>query len=302
MTENGFDAPMILHQKAFRVLQLVTIASSLVYVGVGTGHAIAQHPSGTLHRIASSKMTTSAKRPNGSWALATWTENRQAQSLLPKQQITLQFSDDRVAGMASCNNYQGTVKWLSQTTVQVGGLATTRKLCRPEVMSQERRFLKALQSAQSVTVANNQIKVQYKVGQGTGEMVFNAAKAPKTNVPNSSLQDTNWKLSRWILGNTVNRPLAKTQVTASFSSDRITGSAGCNQFQGIFSQTGQQLTVKNLIATEKGCEPPLMKQEASILAALAGSQSLTLDTQGQLNVAYTVPEGSGVMIFERLVH
>lgn len=293
---------MISHQQALRVLPLVTIASTLIGMGMGAGHAVAHSASGNENQIASSKMMTSAKRPNGTWTLATWTENRQTQSILPKQQVTLQFSEDKVFGSASCNNYQGPVKWLSSTAVQVGGLATTRKLCRPEVMTQERRFLKALQSAQSVTVTNNQITVKYKVGQGIGEMVFNAAKGAKNTTPKSSLQNTNWKLTRWSLGNSVNRPLDKTQITASFSSDRIMGSAGCNQFQGTFSQTGQQLTIKNLIATEKGCEPPLMKQEASVLAALAGSQSSNLDAQGQLNVAYQVPEGSGVMIFEPVVN
>jgi heat shock protein HslJ len=293
---------MMSHQKALRVLQLITIASSLACIGVGTASAVVHPPSGTLHKIASSKMTTSAKRPNGNWTLATWIENRQTQKLVPKQDVTLQFAEDIVSGMASCNNYQGSVKWLSQTTVKMGGLSTTRKLCRPEVMNQEKRFLKALQNTQSVTVTNNQIKVQYKVDQGMGEMVFNAAKGSKTVTPKSSLQETNWKLTSWSLGKIVNRPLDKAQVTARFSRDRITGSTGCNQFQGNFSQTGQQLTIKNLIATERGCESPLMKQEASVLAALAGSQSLALNNKGQLNVAYTVPEGSGVMMFEPLVN
>lgn len=293
---------MMSHQKALRVLQLITIASSLACIGVGTASAVVHPPSGTLHKIASSKMTTSAKRPNGNWTLATWIENRQTQKLVPKQDVTLQFAEDIVSGMASCNNYQGSVKWLSQTTVKMGGLSTTRKLCRPEVMNQEKRFLKALQNTQSVTVTNNQIKVQYKVDQGMGEMVFNAAKGSKTVTPKFSLQETNWKLTSWSLGKIVNRPLDKAQVTARFSRDRITGSTGCNQFQGNFSQTGQQLTIKNLIATERGCESPLMKQEASVLAALAGSQSLALNNKGQLNVAYTVPEGSGVMMFEPLVN
>jgi heat shock protein HslJ len=302
MTEICFDTPMIPHQKAFRVLQFVTIASSLACIGIGADNVVAQHPSKTLNKTASSKMTSSAKRPNGTWTLATWTENRQTQSLLSKQAVTLQFSEDKVSGFASCNNYQGFVKWLSQTNVQVGSLATTRKLCRPDVMNQERRFLKALQSAQSVTVTSNQIKVQYKVGQGTGDLVFNAAKGSKNTTLKSSLQNTDWILTRWSLGNTINRPLDTTQVTARFSSDRITGSAGCNQFQGGYSQTEQQLIIKDLIATEKGCEPSLMKQETAVLAALAGSQSSTLDANGQLNVAYKVSEGSGIMTFVPLVN
>jgi heat shock protein HslJ len=302
MTEICFDTPMISHQKASRVLQLVTIASSIACIGVSANYSVAQHPAKTFNRTASSKMTSSAKRPNGTWTLATWTENRQTQSLLPKQAVTLKFSEDKVSGVASCNNYQGFVKWLSQTNVQVSSLSTTRKLCRPNVMNQERRFLKALQSAQSVTLTNNQIKVQYKAGQGIGELVFNTAQGSKNTTPKSSLQNTNWTLTRWSLGNTVNRPLDTTQVTAKFGSDRITGSAGCNQFQGSYSQTEQRLTVKDLIATEKGCEPSLMKQETAVLAALAGSQSSTLDANGQLNVAYKVPEGAGVMTFAPLVN
>jgi hypothetical protein len=40
-----------------------------------------------------------------------------------------------------------------------------------------------------------------------------------------------------------------------------------------------------------------MKQEAVVLAALSGSQSVALDGDGHLKVAYKSPEGSGVMTF-----
>jgi heat shock protein HslJ len=163
-------------------------------------------------------------------------------------------------------------------------------------MKQERRFLKALQSAQSMTLSNSQLKVAYKTPQGIGEMIFAAAQDSKA-APKSLLQNTNWKLLNWVSGNALYRPLDKTEVTVNFRGDRITGSSGCNTFGGTYLQRGTTLKIRDLISTERGCETPLMKQEAVVLAALSGSQSVTLDGDGNLKVAYKSPEGSGVMTF-----
>jgi heat shock protein HslJ len=250
---------------------------------------MAQHLSSRQH-------TASAKTLGGSWKLTTWTENKKLQTLVGQREVTLQLSGETVSGSASCNTYQGSLKRIGASTIQIGSLATTRMLCPPEVMKQERRFLKALQSAQSMTLSNSQLKVAYKIPQGIGEMIFAAAQDSKA-APKSLLQNTNWKLLNWVSGNTLYRPLDKTEVTVNFRGDRITGSSGCNTFGGTYLQRGATLKIRDLISTERGCETPLMKQEAVVLAALSGSQSVTLDGDGNLKVAYKSPEGSGVMTF-----
>jgi heat shock protein HslJ len=300
--------PMIPQQKTLVCYRLTAIASFLAMLSMGLSpSAFAMSSQGgdrpeslsvqpMAQHLANTQRTASAKTPGGSWKLTTWTESKKPQTLEGQREVTLQLSGETVSGSASCNTYQGSLKRTGASTIQIGALATTRRLCPPEVMKQERRFLKALRAAQSMTLSSNQLKVVYTTPQGTGEMIFAAVKDSKA-APKSSLQNTNWTLLNWSLGNTLHRPLEKTEVTVHFRGDRVTGSSGCNTFGGTYRQKGTALKIRNLISTERGCEMPLMKQEAVVLAALSGSQSVALDGDGHLKVAYKSPEGSGVMTF-----
>jgi len=62
-------------------------------------------------------------------------------------QSTLRFeTDERVAGMAGCNRYFGSVT-LDGSAISFGPLGATRMACPPAIMDQEDRFLKALANA-----------------------------------------------------------------------------------------------------------------------------------------------------------
>ncbi len=57
----------------------------------------------------------------------------------------------RVSGMAGCNRFNGMAK-LEGTTILVGPLAASRKMCPPAIMDQERKFLEALTKAKSFEI------------------------------------------------------------------------------------------------------------------------------------------------------
>ena len=57
----------------------------------------------------------------------------------------------RLSGMAGCNRFNGQAK-LEGTTMSVGPLATSRKMCPPAIMDQERKFLEALAKAKSFEI------------------------------------------------------------------------------------------------------------------------------------------------------
>jgi heat shock protein HslJ len=62
---------------------------------------------------------------------------------------TLTFdSERRVSGRASCNQYSGTLQ-LGAGTLRVAEPLSTRMACEPVLMTQERRFLTALQEART---------------------------------------------------------------------------------------------------------------------------------------------------------
>jgi heat shock protein HslJ len=72
--------------------------------------------------------------------------------------------------------------------------------------------------------------------------------------------------------NAVAGVLAETRLSIRFSADaKISGSAGCNDYAGSYSSSGQSLTIGETAATRKMCAQPegVMKQERLFLKALA---------------------------------
>jgi putative lipoprotein len=56
------------------------------------------------------------------------------------------LAEGRIAGQSGCNSFTG-AGVLSDGTVKLGALTTTRKACPPAIMNQEQRFLTALGKA-----------------------------------------------------------------------------------------------------------------------------------------------------------
>ena len=82
----------------------------------------------------------------------------------------------------------------------------------------------------------------------------------------SELLDTSWELDT-LNGLTL---LPGTKITLEFSGDQVSGSAGCNQFGGIFQTQENTLSIDDVFSTEMGCMDPegILEQEQLYLAAL----------------------------------
>ncbi len=80
-------------------------------------------------------------------------EDIAGRDLVRKSRATMQLlQDGTIAGTGSCNRYTG--HWsLNGETLEVGKLATTRKACPPELMAQEERFLRLLESARAFDIS-----------------------------------------------------------------------------------------------------------------------------------------------------
>jgi putative lipoprotein len=69
------------------------------------------------------------------------------EGITPGVQSTLRVdSDGRASGSAACNRFTGSAT-ITGTEVSFGPLATTRRMCPPDVMDQEDRYLSALAAA-----------------------------------------------------------------------------------------------------------------------------------------------------------
>ena len=82
--------------------------------------------------------------------------------VLDRVQATLAFPEaGKVAGNASCNRFFGSVE-LSGTAITFGALGTTRRSCAEAVMTQERRYLRALAGAERFTLDRSVLLIDYE--------------------------------------------------------------------------------------------------------------------------------------------
>ena len=79
---------------------------------------------------------------------------------------------------------------------------------------------------------------------------------------------------------TTSRPSATPTLELGADGTTMTGSTGCNQFSGTYTQTGSELTVELGPMTLAGCvDPAAADQEAAILASLPEVASFTAEGQ-----------------------
>jgi heat shock protein HslJ len=88
----------------------------------------------------------------GSWEVTGYNNGRQAVvSAIADTRLTVAFEKGAVTGQAGCNTFRATYS-TDGNRITVGPAAATRKMCGDAVMTQEREFLKALETATTWTI------------------------------------------------------------------------------------------------------------------------------------------------------
>ena len=98
-------------------------------------------------------------RPPTLWGTAWRLEDLAGDGVLDRAQATLEFpSEGRTSGNGSCNRFNG-VATIDGNTIQVGGIAATRKACVEAVMNQEEKYFAALQDAERFEIDGQSLEV-----------------------------------------------------------------------------------------------------------------------------------------------
>jgi len=115
-----------------------------------------------------------------------------------------------------------------------------------------------------------------------------AACAP-SGAPNTTSLPLNG--TSWLLATLNGKPaLTETQVSLNFEADRLSGSDGCNRFNGGYEASDSKFSVgQNLASTMMACPEPIMQQAAAFTQALTkagsyqndGKQLTLLDADGK---------------------
>jgi heat shock protein HslJ len=106
------------------------------------------------------------------------------------------------------------------------------------------------------------------------------SKAPQAG-SGTGLAGTSWVVTGYDDGSqNVSVVLAGTKLTADFGEDgTLTGNSGCNDYNGPYKVTGNQIGIGPLSSTRKACSDPagIMEQEAQYLAALENAEVFVVD-------------------------
>ena len=115
----------------------------------------------------------------------------------------------------------------------------------------------------------------------------------------ASALNGDWTLVGWGDPNNLTPPVPGTEVTANFTSDRISGSGGCNNYSGTFDVTGNKMSIGPVASTRIGCPSPIADQELQYFNALENTETYRINPQGQLELIYVTDDGTGILMFEQ---
>ncbi|AHE53915.1 hypothetical protein NX02_11015 [Sphingomonas sanxanigenens DSM 19645 = NX02] len=100
----------------------------------------------------------------------------------------------------------------------------------------------------------------------------------------------------WAIKAIDNQPLEGAPATIAFAGDRVSGTTGCNRFNGSFQLAGDRLTIGALGTTRMACPPPLMQRETVLLARFAAPLAVSGGAAGTLTLTGT---GGETVLLER---
>jgi heat shock protein HslJ len=99
----------------------------------------------------------------------------------------------------------------------------------------------------------------------------------QTAEPDLNLDGTKWALSTIVTGRTASHPVGSEKAWLTISGERVTGSTGCNEFQGIVATSTSELTFGELATTRRACTGDAAKLESLLLKGLRGDLAYRID-------------------------
>jgi heat shock protein HslJ len=209
--------------------------------------------------------------------------------------VSAEFTEDgQITGNAGCNNYFGSSS-ADQEAISIGPLASTEMYCAdPEgVMDQENAYLAAIQKAATYKVGAGELTLADASGMRLARYVIST----ETSVEN--LMEKEWRMVSFNNGmDGVQSAASGTVVSAFFGANgQVSGSAGCNNYFGTYTVSGDAIAIGPLGSTKMMCGEPMgvMEQESAFLAAMEasamyaieGNTLMLMDSGGATMVTFT---------------
>lgn len=197
----------------------------------------------------------------------------------------LHFSPDsnQVSVNSGCNIYSGIFSF-NKRTLTISELISTDKMCASN--NSESLFLELLSNPSELSIAGNELIFSYR---GKKTLVFSRTKS----ITRENLRGM-WRLKSMESKNVSD--FFKENIPTldfNFSTEKITGNAGCNNYKSSFSLINSTLNIGPFITSRKTCGD--IEGESIFINLLPG----IIDAEFSENMLVLKKEGKIIMTFNR---
>ncbi|MGW6282421.1 META domain-containing protein [Kribbella sp. NPDC055071] len=199
------------------------------------------------------------------------TEEGKPKQLAPNTRVRLQFTDDgRLVADVGCNSMQAKVSTGGGKLTLKGELASTAMGCPGLQQGQDAWLSKILAAKPTWKVDGSKLDVT--AASTTISLVDRATAEPAV-----AIDGTKWSLQSVITGEVASHQVGSEKAWLTLNGERVTGSTGCNDFQGTVARATGKLTFGDLATTRRACSGDAQKLETTLLNGLQGEVTYTID-------------------------
>jgi heat shock protein HslJ len=221
------------------------------------------------------------------------TDAKSAGQDLTSHQITIKFGAlGTVEGFGGCNSYSGTYTVSGQQLTIADNLISTMMACEESVMAREQQYFRNLTSVNGYAL--NQSKLDLIYADGHNAMTYipgtdlgrPGGQGEGSDLPAEILQ-AEWTLQHFNSNARAEQDVREAGITIKFDANHtFAGFAGCNNYNGFYTVSGQQLTIgDNIAVTRMACAGAPSLLESRYLELLPTVKSYTA-TASELQLVY----------------
>ncbi len=197
------------------------------------------------------------------------TEDGKPKQLAPDTRLRLDFRDVGGLGFhAGCNQMGGEVS-LEGGTVTMDQYGGTEMAC-PDRQAQEEWLAKLLVDRPTWKLSGDTLTLT----RGSTTLVLKDRKIVEPDLP---IAGTKWTVDGVLVGEAVEHFPGTAAARLTIQGDRVTGSTGCNQFEGPVTRTATTLSFGAMRITTAGCDGDPARLERAVIGALGSPLTYSID-------------------------
>jgi heat shock protein HslJ len=198
------------------------------------------------------------------------TEDGKVKPLAPNTRIRLDFRNDGALSFhTGCNQLGGEIS-LDGGKIVMDGYGGTEIGCDPARQAQDEWLARILMDRPAWKLEADVLTIT----RGSTTLVLRDRKVVEPDLP---LEGTTWTVDGVMTKEVFEHFYELVPATITINGGRVSGSTGCNQFQGSVTHTATTLTFGELSVTDKACTGDAARLQEGVLARMKGKLTYSID-------------------------